>query len=192
MLLFCCAKRPQTLLAVGLELSSWRDSDCPLMSQSWDCDHCYATPQRDYQQDLPTTLPHTATSKSDTNEEFLNAMRRSIDKKLRKQASHEGTSCMHACRDSTAHLMEDDYTPVTTKEELIRVYREAIKRGELASLCMKTKKGRETLTLSVMVKSKIQAVSPASEAQDGYIAPDTTAHYYNMGPSDPVQHHHQL
>ena len=82
--------------------------------------------------------------------------------------------------------------PISTKNELLRVYRESIRRGELASLCMKTKKGRETLTLSVMVKSKIQAVSPASEAQDGYIAPDTAPHYYNMGPSDPVQHPHQL
>lgn len=160
------------------------------MSQSWDCDHCYASPQRDHQEHS-STLPHTSTFQSDTNEEFLNAMRRSIDKKLRKQVSHEGT----CCRDSTAPLMEDDYTPATTKEELIRVYREAIKRGELASLCMKTKKGRETLTLSVMVKSKIQAVSPPSETQDGYIAPDTTPLYYNMGPSqhsDTVQHHHQL
>ena len=38
---------------------------------------------------------------------------------------------------------------MSTKNELLRVYRESIRRGELASLCLKTKRGRETLTLSV-------------------------------------------
>ena len=71
--------------------------------------------------------------------------------------------------------------PISTKNELLRVYRESIRRGELTSLCMKTKRGRETLTLSVMVKSQ-EAQSPGcrEEGFDCYVPPETFPNYLPM------------
>jgi len=80
-------------------------------------------------------------------------------------------------------------SPISTKDELLRVYRESIRRGELASLCMKTKKGRETLTLSVMLKSQeSQDLSSRQEAFDCYVPPETFPDYLPMCPKVKPDH----
>ena len=75
-------------------------------------------------------------------------------------------------------------SPLSTKDELLRVYRESIRRGELASMCMKTKKGRETLTLSVMMKSQesqpVQNQGYREEPFDCYVSPETFPDYLPM------------
>ena len=84
--------------------------------------------------------------------------------------------------------------PISTKNELLRVYRESIRRGELASLCMKTKKGRETLTLSVMVKSQESQVAQnpgcREEGFDCYVPPETFPDYLPMCPKAKADHSH--
>merc|ERR1712130_872568 len=96
-------------------------------------------------------------------QDLYNSMKRSMEKKLREnRQSYQDPSWK---KEQEAGTISKEVYPITspqlmgrqisTKNELLRVYRESIRRGELASLCMKTKKGRETLTLSVMVKSQV-------------------------------------
>ena len=147
-------------------------------------------------------------------QELYDSMKRAMEKKLRgienRQSYHQEQNnspfwkpvqCKKeqeaVMKPKEAHPIMNPQmlpTPISTKDELLRVYRESIRRGELASLCMKTKKGRETLTLSVMVKSQEcqvpQNSSSREEAFDCYVPPETFPDYLPMCPKAKPDHSH--
>merc|ERR1712130_1087519 len=122
-------------------------------------------------------------------QDLYNLMKRSMEKKLREnRQSYQDPSWK---KEQEAGTISKEVYPITspqlmgrqisTKNELLRVYRESIRRGELASLCMKTKKGRETLTLSVMVKSQVAQNPGCREEGFGcYVPPETFPDYLPM------------
>ena len=145
-------------------------------------------------------------------QDLYDSMKRAMEKKLRgienRQSYHQEQSnspfWKPVCKKEQEAVMKPKEvhpitnppmsTPISTKDELLRVYRESIRRGELASLCMKTKKGRETLTLSVMVKSQEcqvpQNSSSREEAFDCYVPPETFPDYLPMCPKAKPDHSH--
>ena len=152
-------------------------------------------------------------------QELSDSMKRAMEKRLRSmenQQSYQAGSWNQSqpiCkREREATMKANEHRSstspiISTKDELLRVYRESIRRGELASLCMKTKRGRETLTLSVMLKSQEgeAARNCREEAFDCYVSPETFHDYLPMCPkarpdhgngefvqngADIIKHHH--
>merc|ERR1712192_60894 len=132
-------------------------------------------------------------------QELYDSLKRAMEKKLRGVENRQ--SWNPVCKKEQEAVMmkpkevhpianlQMSSSPISTKDELLRVYRESIRRGELASLCMKTKKGRETLTLSVMLKSQESQNSRSrEEAFDCYVPPETFPDYLPMCPKTKPDH----
>ena len=137
-------------------------------------------------------------------QELYDSMKRAMEKKLREnrrsyQEQNNPPFWKPLCKKEQEAAIypitcSQLASPISTKDELLRVYRESIRRGELASLCMKTKKGRETLTLSVMVKSQESLVpqNPGcrEEGFDCYVPAETFPDYLPMCPKTKADHGH--
>ena len=139
-------------------------------------------------------------------QELYDSMKRAMEKKLRENRQlYQDPFWKPLCKkeQETVTKPKEIYPitspqlvgrPISTKNELLRVYRESIRRGELASLCMKTKKGRETLTLSVMVKSQESQVAQnqgcREEGFDCYVPPETFPNYLPMCSKAKPDHSH--
>ena len=159
----------------------------------------------------PSQIQRSATLQgAKEGQELYDSMKRAMEKKLRENR--------HSCQDQTTSTnfwkpvcrkdpetetkRNDVYelvprlpSPISTKDELLRVYRESIRRGELASMCMKTKKGRETLTLSVMMKSQesqaVQNQGYREEPLDCYVSPETFPDYLPMSSKVKTEYNHE-
>merc|ERR1712192_288850 len=130
-------------------------------------------------------------------QELYDSLKRAMEKKLRgienRQSYHQEQSKAVMKPKEVYPIANPQMSsgPISTKDELLRVYKESIRRGELASLCMKTKKGRETLTLSVMIKSHESQVAQnlsSREAFDCYVPPETFPDYLPMCPKTKPDH----
>ena len=150
----------------------------------------------------PLQAQHSQGAKE--GQELYDSMKRAMEKKLRenRRSYHEQNNppfWKPLCKKEQEAAIypitcPQLASPISTKDELLRVYRESIRRGELASLCMKTKKGRETLTLSVMVKSQESLVpqnpSCREEGFDCYVPAETFPDYLPMCPKTKADHGH--
>merc|ERR1712181_132961 len=130
-------------------------------------------------------------------QELYDSLKRAMEKKLRGVENRQ--SWNPVCKKEQKAVVKTkefypisnpqmSFGPISTKDELLRVYRESTRRGELASLCMKTKKGRETLTLSVMLKSQESQVPQNSSSFDCYVPPETFPDYLPMCPKTKPDH----